>query len=758
MKELEFSHHVSQIPQGQQLPEYNRSVTAEISHIPDYQSAVSNYASATNWMSAIGSEVATRASNAIATKLGAEAGKNPKEGHLGLSLTEFDKVYEESYTRQAQATLGLQAQTLISKANLEVAASPSINADMILKSQEQVKLGLSRIFSLAPESVRGQMEYQYGGVMLNQNEHLVSRMLKQQQEDRRNTLDLSTKVNNQNAFSLALSGAGGVDENTGDSKSGLAAVKAVEDHYASAVATRDATPLEAKVAIDTARQSYLSGKYSRLAEFAEQSGKLPGFYKELGDPENPETTDISLTDRKAVLDNVVAHMNERAALNMQDQQLKMAEFQVKLAENPDQITGTELAQLQSQLTPIQGQKVKLDFIQALNKRKKDDTQSNILISDWGNPDLHARADKEVQNKTFDKLTDKAVAQSNESGKMPISRDEAQLQVAASAGAPIPVFTKGLQLKLSSGNPVQMDAAAQQMHALYQRGAGHALAGLTEQDKAMYETMESLRSSLNPTEAAREAVNKIYNQDPAMFKANQQKWSDYLSANSKGISNSDFALKNFQLSKTDFINPSVAQVYGTDILNKYASNYQILSGDEKTAKAMTQRYVDENYGETGVNGGSNVTLHPIEKVLGYSDNRVVPAIQTDIINQLNSSFLPTKKAYDEGKSNEYWTTEPLSDQTHGIFSTTYDPVKLKRHTKVNGKEKVDTFDAVVQGNAWDWDVSVYSPQSGLRSLYQIAPFMGYIQYKPNKKAIQEHYLKVHHAPPSHTQDTTKFFNF
>lgn len=742
MKELEFSHHVSQIPQGQQLPEYNRSVTAEISHIPDYQSAVSNYASSTNWMSAIGSEVATRASNAIASKLGAEEGKNPKEGHLGLTLTEFDKVYEDSYTRQAQATLGLQAQTLISKANLEVAASPNINGEMIAKSQEQVKLGLSRIFSLAPESVRGQMEYQFGGVMLNQQEHLTNRMLKQQQEDRRNTVDLSTKINNQNAFSLALSGAGGTDEN-GDSKPGLAAVKATEALYASAVATRDSTPLEAKVAVDSARQAYLSGKYSRLAEFAEKAGKLPGFYKELADTEDP-VQDISIEDRKAVLDNVVAHMNERAALNMQDQQLKMAQFQVKLAENPDQITGAELAQLQSQLTPIQGQKVKLDFIQALNRRKKDDSQSNALISDWGNSDLHARASEKVQNQSFDKLTDKTVQQSNESGNIPITREEAQVQVAASAGAPIPVFTKGLQLKLSSGNPVQMDAAAQQMHSLYQRGAGHALAGLNEKDKAMYETMESLRSSLNPTEAAREAVNKIYNQGSAMFKANQQKWSDYVSHGTKGgISDSDFALRSFKLSKNDFLNPSTAQVYGTDIFNKYGTNYQILSGDENTAKAMTQRYIDENYGDTGVNGGSNKTLHPIEKVLGYSDSNVVPVIQTDIMNQLNSHFMPIKEAYDKGKANEYWSLEPLSGKAHGVFSTTYDPVKVKRHTKTgNGTEKVDMFDIVVQGNSWNWDMSVYSNQTGLRSLYQIAPYMGYLKYQPNKEAIQETYLKAY----------------
>lgn len=740
MKELELSHHVSQIPQGQQLPEYNRAVTAEISHIPDYQSSVSNYASETNWMSAIGSEVASKASGAIATKLGIEAGKNPKEGHLGLALTDFDKNYEQAYTTQAQATLGLQAQTLISKANLEVAASPSINADMISKSQQQVKLGLSRILSMAPESVRGQMEHQYGGVMLQQNEHLVNRMLKQQQEDRRNTLDMSTKINSQDAHSLALSG---------DDKGAEAAVHAVISSYHSAVNTRDATDLESIVAVDSARQSYLSGKKTRQAIEAENEGKLPEFYKNLID--DPELKD---KDRTPVVNSVLEYMNSRASLRMQDQQLKMSQFQVKLAENPDQITGAEFAQLQSQLTPVQGQKVKLDFIQALNRRKKDDTQSSVLISDWGNSELHANSNPETQNKSFNKMVDKTVENSSQSGKLPVSHEEAQVQVAASAGAPIPVFTKTLQNKLSSGNPQQMESAAQQIHSLYEMNAGHALSNLTDKDKAMYSTIDNLHNSLDPTEAAREAVNKIYNQDPAMYQANQQKWANYLSVHSRGISKSDFALRQFGYSKKDFINPSIAQVYGTDILNKYATNYQILGGDEKTAKSVTQRYIDENYGDTGVNGGNNKTLHPIEKILGYNDSAVVPVIQMDIVNQLNAKLIPLKEQYDRGTANEYWTTEPVSDKKHGIFSSTYEPIKVKRHSRSGETEKVDTFDLVIQGNSRNWDVSVYSDKTGLRNLYQVAPFIGYTTYTPNKKWIDNQYIGNHHFNYDKNQDRLK----
>src|SRR4030095_13374662 len=113
MADLEFKHGVQQIPAAEPLaPTVKRSVSAETSTIPDLQGAISKYAEDTNWMSRIGSEVAVRSSNAIAAKLGSELGKNP-QGDIGIPLTEFDATMQKSYETQAEATLGIQAQKLI---------------------------------------------------------------------------------------------------------------------------------------------------------------------------------------------------------------------------------------------------------------------------------------------------------------------------------------------------------------------------------------------------------------------------------------------------------------------------------------------------------------------------------------------------------------------------------------------------------------------------------------------------------------------
>jgi len=87
-------------------------------------------------------------------------------------------------------------------------------------------------------------------------------------------------------------------------------------------------------------------------------------------------------------------------------------------------------------------------------------------------------------------------------------------------------------------------------------------------------------------------------------------------------------------------------------------------------------------------------------------------------------------------------EPLSDKTHGIFRTTYDPVKIKRHQRTSSGTKTDTFNVVLQGNSFDnWDVAVETG-SGMRNLFQFAPFLHIINYKPNAEAIHASYNKNH----------------
>lgn len=799
MADLDFKHHVSEIPRGEKLPEpVQRKVAMETSRIPDFQSPVSNYGSATNWMSGLGSKVAASASNAIATKIGGELGKNP-QGELGPAITNFDKQLSDSYTTQAQATLGIEAQKLITKSNLELAEQPRINQDMISKAQKNTMVGLDRIFSLAPNSIRPQMEQSYGSLMIHQNEQLVSRMMDEQKKDRLDNLELSSNMSAENAFSLSMGG---------DDKAAMSYMLSTIRAVTSSVEMHDITPMQAKNIEDKLRLSYLSGKYTRLAVEADRRKQLPEFLSSLADDAPGE---LSEQDKSSVYSNVVQYMNMQANLRMQNQQLKLAKFEEQLILDPLKAS-TQFNAMAADLTPYQAEKAKIQLIQSVKKQQHDDTDSQFLSHNWNNTRAHSNSSSDLINKTFnDKV--KYVVEQGQINNDPVSTEDAEVLVASSAGGEVSVFTKTLKNGLSSSNPNIIESTIQQIHKLTENGNGQALKGLTEQDWSMVTAAQHLRDAVDPVKAAQDAHNRIYNQDPEIEKLNNKKFSTILSTqNRSGISEDNFALKTFGMSKGDFLNQSIATAYGVDILNKLQSAFSI-SGDFNEAKQTVQREVEKNYGDTFVNGGKHKTLHPIESVVGFKVRDGVPYIQNNLIQQLDDKFTPLKSLYDRKIKNEYWETIPVEipqsskgfqfekpelstyylesknqesalklprnaenspfkfaqegikkesnylkyertfrdfqgvsenpSQTHGMFFKTFDPIRIKRHMRDDkGVEKTDVFNVVLIGNNFgNYDIAIESKE-GIRNLFQEAPFLGVMTLSPQVDKIWEHYNRDH----------------
>lgn len=734
MADLEFKHHVQEIPRGQELPNaVPRREKIQATTIPDFQQATDRYGEATNWMSSIGSYVATTASNTMAQRMGTELGKNPK-GDIGIPLTNFDKVMQESYATQAQSTLGLQAQRLISQSNIELAQAPRLSPDMITSAQRNIMKGLDNIFSLAPAEVRQKMEYQFGGVMIHQNEALVERMLGEQKTDRVNTLELAAKVNAENAYSQAMSGTH--EDKEGDSGSGKASMNATISAARAAAARHDITPLQAKTIEDTARQSYLSGKYTRKALQAEKEKRLPEFLNSLADN---KPGDISDKDHKAVIGNILHYMNMQASLRNQNEMLAMAKFNAALSADPLGITDSHILQLQQSLDPIQFEKMKMKLQQARDKALEDNNKADFVIQNWTNPEVLARTDDKAKNKSYDMMVQKMVVDS----KGATSVDEAEVMIAASAGGSIPVFSTALKSKLNSGNPALMDAAARQIDALYSMNAGHALRGLSDTDKAIFSQFKSLRDGLPPEEAAKIAIQNA-NQDPDTQHMNREKWSAFVKRQTGGIagflpaSPTSWALKQVGLDKDDFMNPGQANEYGNMILQKYSAFFQMTNGDQENALKLVKQDVKDNYDYTGVNGPRTMTLHPIEKVLGYEGNsEVVPFIQQDVRKQMGVNFDKMKEAYNNKQTDTYWDFVAHDDKVEkGLFyRNKFKPIQVKRYTRTSSGVKSDLYDLVLVGNSFNWDL-VLSTESGMRPFPQVAPYLGIYTYTPDPKYIQD----------------------
>lgn len=729
MEDLNFTHNVPQIPAQEQLPETPKaSVNAEVISTPDYQSAVNNYASATNWMSNVGSLVASKASNQIASQMGTSLGKNP-QGDLSIPITDFDKTMQESYKAQAQSTLGLQAHQLITDSNLKLASVPRLTPDLIQSTNKSVSLGLQNIFKNAPNEIRPEMEYRYGTQQMNQTADLTERMIRENKEDQRNTTNFASVNNAQNAYSFGMKG---------DEKAGLATIAATEKANQAAVAARLITPEEAKTNVDTARKSYLNGKYVNGYEQARAQGKGEEYLKNLADH---KPSDLSDADYIPVTSHVMEYVNHQDAMRAQDEKLRLSKFYSNIQKDPSSITSADWAVLQANVNPLEFENMQHRYIKAVKANQAAQLNYINTLQNWTNPTGFATLPEKQVNMGFNNLVKGRMEQAQQTGN-PITQDQAEVEVAAAAGGKIPFFTNAIKNKLHSADPAQMDSAAQQIDQLYSMNAGHALIGLNDQDKALNTQYKSLRDSIPAVEAAKIAIQNA-NQDPDTQRMNKEKWAAFLKKNTGGVfqstSPSDFALNAVSLNKNDFMNPGLANVYGNMILQKYSTYYQMLNGDQQNALKLTQQAVKENYGYTGVNGGSSLTLHPIEKVLGYEGNNdIVPYIQKDVINNLNQRFAPVKQQFDEHKVNEFWEVVPSSFENKAmVYGSNYNPIQVKKYIRSGNAVKSQTYNVVLMGNPYNWDVGVQD-STGVRPMMQIAPYLHVATYTPNIQQIQRDY--------------------
>jgi len=717
--DLDFSHNVAAPQPGQPLPSYQRKEQVAVTPNPDLQSSISNYGASTNWMSQIGSAVAARASTAIATKMGTELGKTP-QGDLGIPLTNFDETMQKSYQTQAHATLGMQASALINKSNLEMAQATRITPGLIQKTNHSISIGLQNIFKNAPNEIRPELEYQYQNVQQDQIQRLTTRMVSEQKEDHYNNIVNSSAINAQNINSLA---------SRGNIKAAESLVESTRKTNEAGVATRTISPQAARSNVETAQISLETGKAISGYESAKANKKGEEYLTQRAEKE--KEADPNYIAANANLMSYVGHQNQ---MRSQEEQLKFSSFTETIAKNPNDPSVSGQIQALSDLSPELGEKAKIQYIQYKKAFDKENADHTELLGNWGNSEAQARAGEKQQTKTFYALVDNVAA------KQSISRDEAEVQVAASAGAPVSTFIKTLNNKATSGNPVNIDSAVKQRQSLLDMEAGHALIGISSKADAIMTQFTHQRGSMPDSDLARKITDNLTNITPDVMKTIDNEWALKLTAKGAGglgasSSLADFAINAVRL-KDNFGGGYFKTIYGNDIYDVFHSNFIAARGDYDTALENTKNYVNQTYGETYINGSTQITDRPIERTLGYKDPDVVPFIQQDFANQL----APKLKALKES-TGEDWSINPItSPKTNPAIPfarKTFAPITLTRTDK-SGKQYTYPVSLIGRpGN--EWDIVLNTP-NGNHNIFLVAPHAGVQTYKPNAALIHLNYIR------------------
>jgi hypothetical protein len=652
MADLDFKHHVSQIPQGEPLPTSpGRKVAPITTHVPDFQGAVNQYAADTNWMSQLGSAVAIRASTAIATKLGGEMGKNP-QGELPLPLTKFDETLAQSYATQANSTLGLQAQALISKTNLELAQKPRLSSDMIASAQKSTLQGLEKIFSMAPSSIRPNLESHYGGVMINQNEQLVEKMISQQRTDEKDKFQVSSKVAAENTYAMSLSG---------NDKGAEAAMNATIASAKSMHSRNIISLNEARVIEDTLRQTALTGKMTRLANQADKEKKLGEFLNSVAD--NPEKYNIGPNDKDAVIKNLMSNIQQDQNLRSLNERHIALEMHNRILETGGDIGGAEWAAFKEQVSPNVEAQMRLNLTTSQQRKQKkvnDTAQAIKNVTDFDNFSLNT---PQQNYDAFIELTNKKIESYQSQGKN-ISVPEAQMQIAATLAGPIPKYMDTLNRKAASGDPLLMQEVKATIDYMSSKNAAQNLAGLSDDARSVIKKFDSMSPLIDPVERAQTAKDQIYNKKSEQNVANDLAWNNLLkNKTKKGQSHAQFAISQADIDPDSVVNIPLISQYALD---KYETYFKKNNGDVQIAQELLKEDIGRTFGTTYVNGKKEFMMFPIE-TRGNLPNNSEPFIHQDLRDQVSRKLTDTKKLYDNGQVDFYWEFNPTVDLDTALSS-------------------------------------------------------------------------------------------
>ena len=640
--DLDFSHRVQEIPQGESLPKtYQRRVNAETSNIPDIQSASANYSQDTNWMSNYGSAIATKASQAIAQRIGGELGKTP-QGDLGPTFTDFDKTMKESYQTQASTTLGLQANKLITNANLELASAPRLSPDMIAKSNQQISIGLQNIFANAPNELRPHLEFEYGNAQLNLAETTTKRMINEQRQDQGLLLTASNKQAAELAANLARDGK---------YDAAMAIVKSTKRKNDSGWDTRVISKEAADAASETVLKAAQSGKIIHDYEVAKANGKGEEYLANLG---KDKTIGGTYQQKDAAITALIQHVGQVNSLEGQNQSLTVAQMKMQMATG-EPITSDQWVHAQQTLTGTQFANLQTDMIKFSKGANKLEQQVNELTANWGDKSGWTGKSGEAHTRAFTQMVEKFKQDQQKKG-IKVLDPEAEANVAASAGGPIASYVNKISNMAQSVDPNILDTVSASVALIDAHHKGENLSGLSDKALAVNEKYNNLNAAGgNKQVNAQLAHDSVYTPEGRdQQKANDESFKSYIQSNRwKFETAGGTAIRLCNIPQNSNYNLPLLAIDTEHYLKQF---WDASNGDKSIAESLTTKAMNQKYGLAYYNGREEFIPNPINKKFNIPDNGN-GVIHNDVAEQINPQLLKSVQLFKEGKTDFWMEVRP-----------------------------------------------------------------------------------------------------
>jgi hypothetical protein len=628
-------------PSGAEVKTLKRQETLDATvGTPDFGQAFNALAMTPTLTQELGSRAAQSASNAMMTKLGYEAGKNP-HGDLFPSLTKADEVYKSAYLAQSQNTLQLNFSSLMNQSQEDLAQAQNLTPELISSYTKQLAQSAKELVDSAPTEIKGQLAFGYANRLQNSSHNLNMKLIQQNKAaelDKMKTADKQTDIdimnnamggNQEDAYTLYLDK---VATNKKQRESGMM------------------TASEELASNESAKISYYTAVSNAQAIAAREKGDkaLMTYMDSLADFKN-KPADLSYDQYVAMGRNTLSLMNHMDSLQQLDRQTTLTGLNAKVADR----TLTDLDVKQAAANPaLKDQDINnltAKWATASNKSQNEALKLAQATTGFTNTFSYAALSTSDQNKAFD-----AIVQARKESNPGLAPGVIEAEVASLAGGPNTRFFGELTALSRSPLPEELDQASTMFHSVYARSPEN-LIGL---DQATFDNIAAFDSfkNLNPNDINKAAFEtrqamlpKTKDQKEAIYNSWKEYSKDNLATSAQKMS---FAKKildaNDFFFKPDVLGSNVTAQHIYNIMNRFHT----ILGDTAAAKKSTELAAKMTYGETYVNGKKEVANLPIEKFVNGGPSTSFFA-QHDIVNQMQAQFGEYRAAYDAGKQNMFY---------------------------------------------------------------------------------------------------------
>lgn len=603
-------------------------------------------------LSVAGNALATGAAMQQAEIEGTRSGTNP-DGRTPLVITASDQQFYNAYRNQANASLTLQASTLINSGIAELQKAPKLTPELLDDFNNNVQSGLENIVQAAPAVDRERLRVNLSAEMLQANNKLQTKLLEQQQAEMADTHGLYVAQATENIFSFSAEG---------DDESAAQALSDLVQSNQQAVDNGIMTAKAAWASDDAAYIQYLTGKEFKKANEARINGNLSGYLEEFSKGPRDGMTEAEWVK---VGSNVLKLVGQQDRLSSRYQSELWAKGMRAIADGS--INQDMINHLEENMEPAAFDQFMVSYLGSSNKAAQQQARVDFIIGNKKNPtvladatptDLNAAWTQEYQNKML--------ADEN------IDEWTAQTIAASEFNAPIPSFVNRVSALAKTGDVTSLEAALWARDTINNQSP-LGMSTLDAKSNAILDIYKDTVGFMAKEKAAENATNRVLRTDAREEEALKLQWADTerktFGASQTPNNLERGASKIFGRDVGQFRDPTQAAI---NIKRMFKDNFYLYK-DETQAIERTRKELNSMYGLSSVNSATRTLfgnprkfyeLYPIEQIMAYQgvplDNNSLTFVHAQISEQVQEYVMQANESIkDSGIGVKYQIVTPPS---------------------------------------------------------------------------------------------------